>query len=361
MPIIHVKLGSRSYDIQLHDHAFMQFAPWLASLGAGRLACLIYDEHVAEHAFHLKSAVQRAGFQIHTVQLPAGEEQKCLATLGTLYDALAEMKADRQTFVIALGGGVMGDLAGFAAASFNRGLPLVMVPTTLLAMVDSSVGGKVGINHAAGKNLIGAFHQPRGVWIDPHYLSTLPGREYRSGLAEVVKYGMILDAEFFTWLETYAAAILQQKIEPIKHLVLRSCQLKAQVVEQDEYETQGLRAMLNFGHTFAHAFEKVAGYGKLLHGEAVSIGMVCACRLAHQLGMIGNDITVRLQQLLERFQLPVAVAPVWNQQHLLDAMRHDKKNVAGELRFVLPTRLGEVKAGVKVDEAAVRQILAQRG
>lgn len=357
MPHIHVNLGSRSYDIHESYHAIRQFPAWLQSLHPSRAVCLVYDHNVQKGAEEVQGVLGHAGYRTHLIDVPSGEEQKSLTALSKLYDGLAGMKADRQTIVIAMGGGVMGDLAGFAAASFNRGLPLVMIPTTLLAMVDSSVGGKVGINHPAGKNLIGAFHQPRGVWIDTYYLSTLPAREFNSGLAEVVKYGMILDADFFAWLANNADAIMQHQLEAIEHIVKRSCELKAQVVERDEYETQGLRALLNFGHTFAHAFERVAGYGTLLHGEAVSIGMVCACRLAQLLGMIPADVTERLQLLLERFKLPVAVEPEWGCDDLLLAMRHDKKNVAGQLRFVLPVSIGEVKSGVAVDEAMVRQVL----
>src|SRR6185503_10475707 len=202
-----------------------------------------------------------------------------------------------------LGGGVIGDLAGFVAATFNRGLPLLMVPTTLLAMVDSSVGGKVGINLVAGKNLIGAFHQPAGVWIDTAVLDTLPDREYRSGLAEVLKYGVIIDAEFFAWQETNIAKIRSRDPAAVEHIVSRSCRLKADVVEKDEREETGLRAVLNYGHTFAHAFETVGGYGGWLHGEAVAAGMVCASRLAERKGLIGAELTERQIALLSAFQL----------------------------------------------------------
>ncbi len=258
--------------------------------------------------------------------------------------------------VVPVGGGVIGDLAGFAAATWNRGLPLLMVPTTLLAMVDSSVGGKVGINHPRGKNLIGAFHQPIGVWIDTGFLSTLPDREYRSGLAEVVKYGVILDAEFFAYLEQHSAAILARDAQCIRHIVARSCRLKADVVERDEREETGLRAILNYGHTFAHAFETVGGYGAWLHGEAVAAGMVCASRLAERRGLVDARVTERQRRLLHTFTLPIAPER-WPVDDLLATMHRDKKAVAGRLRFVLPTRIGEVALFDDVPEEDVRLVL----
>jgi 3-dehydroquinate synthase len=233
-----------------------------------------------------------------------------------------------------------------------------MVPTTLLAMVDSSVGGKVGVNHSRAKNLIGAFHQPVGVWIDTAALATLPGREYQSGLAEVVKYGVILDADFFAWLEANAEAVLRREPSAVRHVVARSCRLKADVVEKDEREETGLRAVLNFGHTFGHAFETVAGYGTLLHGEAVAAGMVCASRLAERRGLVGDDFTLRLQRLLVRLRLP-GKPERYPVEPLLATMRSDKKAVAGRLRFVLPRRLGEVALFDDVPEADVRQVLEE--
>jgi 3-dehydroquinate synthase len=233
-----------------------------------------------------------------------------------------------------------------------------MVPTTLLAMVDSSVGGKVGINHPRAKNLIGAFHQPHGVWIDTATLATLPDREYRSGLAEVVKYGVILDAKFFDFLERNADAILRREADVVCNIVARCCRLKADVVERDEREETGLRAVLNYGHTFAHAFETVGGYGSWLHGEAVAAGMVCASRLAERQGLIEAQVTARQQQLLEHFGLPTAPRR-WPVEDLLTTMRSDKKNVEGRLRLVLPRRLGEVALFDDVAEDQVRQVLAE--
>ena len=266
------------------------------------------------------------------------------------------MQADRKALVVAVGGGVIGDVAGFVAATYNRGLPLLMVPTTLLAMVDSSVGGKVGVNHPRAKNLIGAFHQPTGVWIDTATLETLPDREYRSGLAEVVKYGVILDADFFAWLEKHADAVLQRDPDAVQHIVARSCRLKADVVERDERETTGLRASLNYGHTFAHAFETVGGYGAWLHGEAVAAGMICASVLAERRGLIESTTTARQRELLEAFDLPTAPLD-WAADELIGVMRNDKKASAGRLRFVLPRRLGEAALFDDVPEADVRWVL----
>jgi 3-dehydroquinate synthase len=253
---------------------------------------------------------------------------------------------------------VVGDLAGFVAATFNRGLDLLMVPTTLLAMVDSSVGGKVGINHPRGKNLIGAFHQPAGVWIDTHFLDTLPDREYRSGLAEVVKYGVILDPDLFDYLEANAEQVRQRRPDAVARVVARSCRLKADVVERDERELTGLRAVLNYGHTFAHAFETVAGYGAWLHGEAVAAGMVCASALAQKRGLVDGDLTQRQVRLLEAFNLPTAPR-AWPIDDLLAVMRADKKAEAGRLRFVLPVRLGEVRLFDDVPEDDVRAVLRE--
>lgn len=356
MHSIRVQLGERSYDIAVTSNDVAGLGSFARQRVQGGRAFVVTDEHVIEHAEKVAASLSDAGFQPLLASLPAGEAQKALATAAYLYDQLAEVGADRKTLVVAVGGGVIGDLAGFVAATWNRGLPLLMVPTTLLAMVDSSVGGKVGINHPRGKNLIGAFHQPTGVWIDTDYLNTLPDREYRSGLAEVVKYGVILDAELFAYLEQHAAAIRARDGECIRHIVARSCRLKANVVEQDEREETGLRAVLNYGHTFAHAFETVSGYGSWLHGEAVAAGMVCASRLAERRGLIGADVTERQLRLLQTFALPIAPER-WSVDDLLATMRRDKKAVAGRLRFVLPKRIGEVALFDDVPESDVRAVL----
>jgi len=247
-------------------------------------------------------------------------------------------------------------LAGFVAATFARGLAFVQIPTTLLAHVDSSVGGKVGVNLPAAKNIVGAFWQPTGVLIDLDTLATLPDREYRSGLAEVVKYGVILDADFFTYLESHAADLSARDPAVLEHVIARSCRLKADVVERDERELTGLRAVLNYGHTFCHAIETVSGYSTYLHGEAVAIGMVCASRLAERLGRIGSDLTSRQQVLLAKLGLPTAVENL-DHDALLEAMQRDKKAEHGQLRFVLPSRLGCVEVVGGIDRQSVQAAL----
>jgi 3-dehydroquinate synthase len=263
------------------------------------------------------------------------------------------------TIVVAVGGGVVGDTAGFAAATYARGLPFVQVPTTLLAQVDSSVGGKVGVNHPRGKNLIGSFHQPIGVFIETSTLATLAERDYRSGLAEVIKYGASLDLDFFMYLEAHVDGLNAREPDVLRHVISRSCQLKAGIVEQDEQELAGLRALLNYGHTFAHAYEALLGYGTLLHGEAVAIGMVHASGLAERLGRIDSSVTQRLIRLLEAVQLPTALPPnSLDVEAALDRMRLDKKSIRGRLRFVLPASMGQVELVDSVPEAVVRSVLS---
>jgi 3-dehydroquinate synthase len=286
------------------------------------------------------------------LEVPAGEETKCVAQAERLWNALADAKTDRKSVVIAAGGGVVGDLAGFVAATYARGLPFFQMPTTLLAQVDSSVGGKVGINLPQAKNIVGAFWQPAGVLIDLDALATLPDREYRAGLAEVVKYGVILDAEFFEYLERHVDSLVARQPEILEHIVAQSCRLKARVVEQDEREETGLRAVLNYGHTFCHAIETVTGYGRFLHGEAVAIGMVCASRLAERMGRIERSITERQLSLLSRLGLPIAAGDL-DAGQILAAMQHDKKVERGRLRFVLPDRIGHVSLVGDVDPTLV--------
>lgn len=357
MDVVRVNLGPRSYDIVLTSDDLAGVGAFARERSRGASALVVADERVRPHAEAVTAALAGHDFRVATVCLPSGEATKSLATTSRLYDGLAELPADRKTLVVAVGGGVVGDVAGFAAATFVRGLPLLMVPTTLLSMVDSSVGGKVGVNHAKAKNLIGAFHQPVGVWIDTATLATLPEREYRSGLGEVVKYGVILDAAFFQFLEQHAAAILAREPAIVRQVVARCCRLKADVVERDEREETGQRAALNYGHTFAHAFETAAGYGaSWLHGEAVAAGMICASRLAERRGLIDTDVTERQRRLLARFGLPLA-PDAWPASDLIATMRSDKKAVAGHMRFVLPRRLGEVALHDDVPAADVLHIL----
>ena len=358
---IRVNLGPRSYDIAVVTDDADGLGPFTRQRAANsQRAVVVADANVEGHGEAVAGLLGRAGLKCEVVLVPAGEESKSLEQASYLYDRLADLNAERKTLIVAVGGGMVGDLAGFVAATYNRGLPLLMVPTSLLAMVDSSVGGKVGINHPQGKNLIGAFHQPAGVWIDTAMLRTLPEREFLSGLAEVVKYGVILDAAFFEWLEQNAGAIIERDPAAIRQVVARCCRLKADVVEQDEREETGRRMILNYGHTFAHAFEVAAGYGAWLPGEAVAAGMICASRLAERLKMIPAEVTERQVRLLEKFQLPTAPNP-WPVDDLLAVMRRDKKAQAGGLRFVLPSRLGEVCVVSDVAENEVAAVLAACG
>jgi 3-dehydroquinate synthase len=362
-----VELGTRSYEVVVVTSArsgFGRFATHaLRATWAGqscRKAVIVTDANVAALGLdtEYQRALEGAGLATGAVVFPPGEATKSLATAARLYDELASCKADRHTAIVALGGGVIGDVAGFAAATYARGLPLLMVPTTLLAQVDSSVGGKVGINHPAAKNSIGAFHQPVGVWIDTDTLSTLPERELRCGLAEVVKYGMSLDAELFAEVESRAEQILGRHHDVLRRIVARSCRLKAGVVARDERDEAGIRAVLNFGHTIGHAIESVAGYGGMYeHGEAVAVGMVAESRLAQGLGWIGADVVERLASLLARLGLPTA-APALDSARLLEAMSRDKKNQGGRLWLVLPRAIGRVELTDAAGEADVRAVLA---
>jgi 3-dehydroquinate synthase len=355
MPTIHVNLGPRSYDVAIGSSDRSGFLSFFEQRFPHRKNVLVVCDSNTQHL--AAPLITSLGDGATLKVVPAGEASKSMEQMRQLYSALAAIPADRKTPVVAVGGGVIGDLAGFAAATYNRGIPLFMVPTTLLAMVDSSVGGKVGINLPEGKNLVGSFHQPAGVWIDTDFLGTLPDREFRSGLAEVVKYGVILDEAFFSWLEVNAEAILKRDPQALAHVVARSCELKAYVVERDEREETGLRMVLNYGHTFAHAFESVGGYGTWLHGEAVAAGMVYASRTAESRGMIPDEATERQIALLKKFLLPTKRLAEWNSEELLAVMRRDKKNTAGRLKLVLPTRIGEVVGVDDVPESTVMEIL----
>lgn len=386
---IRVDLGPRSYEIPIVSHqlrhcaekfdywwssrdgmssAFRTQAPSAESSATSRkksaaqpFALLVTDSNVADsHAAAVRESLTSNGWRCETEVLPAGETSKSLDKLSDVYDRLIELNADRRTLIVAVGGGVVGDAAGFIAATFMRGIPFIQVPTTLLSAVDSSVGGKTGVNHPRAKNMIGAFYQPIGVFIDTATLDTLPDREYRSGLAEVVKYGMILDEAFLAYLEQHVDEINSRKPEVLRYIIAQSCRLKASVVEQDEFETRGLRAALNYGHTFGHAFEALAGYGELLHGEAVSIGMVHASSLAERRGLIDASVTKRQIQLLQKLHLPTVLPKTltFAADDVLQRMRLDKKSVSGSLRFVLPTRAGAVETFSDIPEADVRAVLA---
>jgi 3-dehydroquinate synthase len=355
---IRVALAERSYDIAIDTGSLPRLGQFLLERGKISHAVVITDTHVeTPHAQTAVASLSQAEIATDLLVIEPGEEAKCAEVADSLWQKLLELGADRKTAIIAVGGGVVGDLAGFVAATFARGLRLFQVPTTLLAQVDSSVGGKVGINLPAAKNMVGAFWQPHGVLIDTAVLQTLPEREYRSGLAEVVKYGVILDADFFAWLEGHVRGLVERHPDVLRHVVARSCRLKADVVERDEREETGLRAVLNYGHTFCHPFETLTGYGQLLHGEAVAMGMICASRLAEQLGRVDAAFTRRQYDLLTALGLPVEPPPL-DAAAVLDAMSHDKKVEHGKLRFVLPTRMGHVELVGQVEPALVRRALA---
>lgn len=334
---VSIDLGERSYRIVIGAGLLADAASY-DGLPHATAALIVSNSTVAPlYAERLRTALCSRYAQIHEVQLPDGEEHKNWETLQSIFDALLKRGCDRKTVLFALGGGVVGDMTGFAASSYMRGVPFVQVPTTLLAQVDSSVGGKTGINHPLGKNMVGAFYQPQRVVCDLDVLATLPAREFSAGLAEVIKYGPIADMELFDWLEHSMDGIMAHKNDALAHMVRRSCEIKATVVGQDERES-GLRAILNFGHTFGHAIEAGMGYGIWLHGEGVSAGMVMAAELSCRLGLVDKIFVLRLVSMIHRAGLPVK-GPILDSEdnagRYLQLMRGDKKSEAGEIRFVL--------------------------
>ena len=353
---ITIELAERSYPIEVGSGLLDSPATWAATPPAAT-ALIVTDTTVGPlYAARLEQALQGRYKTVHVLQLPDGEEHKNWQTLNLIFDALLERGSDRKTVLFALGGGVVGDMAGFSAASYMRGVPFVQVPTTLLAQVDSSVGGKTAINHPLGKNMIGAFYQPLLVVCDLDTLRTLPPRELSAGMAEVIKYGPIADMEFLEWIETHVDALMAGDPAALSHAVARSCEIKAWVVGQDERET-GLRAILNFGHTFGHAIEAGLGYGQWLHGEAVGCGMVMAAQLSQRLGTVDASFVERLTALLRKAGLPV-VGPPLGADRYLELMRVDKKAEAGEINFIVIERPG--RAGVRgAPEALVREVIEQ--
>jgi 3-dehydroquinate synthase len=340
---VRVSLAERSYDIDVGAGTLAGLPEFLRARSDSDHAIIITDETVDElYADAAGDRLVEEGWEANLLIVEPGETSKSVESADELWNALLAEGADRQSIVVAIGGGVVGDLAGFVAASFARGLDFFQVPTTLLAQVDSSVGGKVGVNLPGAKNMVGAFWQPRGVLVDVDVLQSLPDREYRAGLAEVVKYGVILDADFFAWLEANVEAINAKDPAALRTIVERSCRLKAQVVEQDERELTGLRAVLNYGHTFAHAFEALGDYELLLHGEAVAAGMRCAMRLAERLGRVEAAVVARQEALLKTLRLDLQ-PPDADGEELLRLMHRDKKVAAGKLRFILPDRIGRVE------------------
>ncbi len=349
---VRVDLGERSYPITIRRGLLKDIGKQLTALNLRGKVGVVTDRHLSRHYLKIVTrALARAGFEVTPIILPPGERTKTLRTIGTVMDALVKARFERKSTLVALGGGVIGDLTGFAAAIYQRGIPFVQVPTSLVAQVDSSVGGKTGVDHPKGKNLIGAFNQPRAVLIDPTTLRTLPTREWLAGLAEVIKYGVIADETFFAYLEKNIDRIINLDQEAAAAIVKRSCEIKAQVVSEDERESDR-RRILNFGHTIGHALESLGGYRGLIHGEAVAIGMVQEASLANHLKLCSPETVDRLESLVRSAGLPtrlprVTFAALW------DAMQQDKKVSAGTIFCVLPERIGSVRV-VPLDKDATR-------
>lgn len=349
---LHVGLGLRSYPIRIGAGILGEIGAELLAISFPKKIAVITNPLVGRlYADIVLSALSCAGFSAVRIDIPDGEEFKTLATVNTVYDALMEAGFDRGCGLLALGGGVVGDLAGFVAATFLRGIPFVQIPTTLLAQVDSSVGGKTGVNHPLGKNLIGAFYQPCLVLIDVDTLATLSSRDYHAGFAEVVKYGVIRDQAFFSELVDHAEKLCDHDLMALVVTIKRSCQIKADIVERDERE-DGLRAILNFGHTFGHAIENLAGYGEYRHGEAVAIGMVVAAQISASLGLCTLQEVEAIRKLLLDFKLPV-VAPEYSAEKLFEAIGRDKKVHSGLLRMVLNRGIGDYEIRTVADPGAL--------
>jgi len=355
---VKVDLGERSYPI-LIGHGLLSDPTLLGSHLAARQILIVTNETVAP-LFAAELIATLPGRTINTVALPDGEAYKTLASLEAIMTALLELRYERGCLIVALGGGVVGDLAGFAAACYQRGVDFVQIPTTLLAQVDSSVGGKTAVNHPLGKNMIGAFHQPRAVLADLDTLRTLPDRELRAGVAEVIKYGLIDDPHFFVWLERNIERVLARDPIALVHAVERSCRDKARIVRLDEREA-GLRALLNLGHTFGHAIEHAMGYGEWLHGEAVAVGLCMAARMSARIGMLSGEDCARTVNLMARAGLPTTPPAQLTPSALLEAMRVDKKNKDGRIRLVLMSALGEAVLTDGYSEDALEATLAERG
>ena len=358
MDTVNVALGDRSYPIHIGSGLLQRAELVRAHLAQPRVAIVTNDVVGPLYLDVLGGVLERAGVQALRVTLPDGEARKNWESLNRILDALLENRCERSTTVIALGGGVIGDLAGFAAAVFLRGVPFIQLPTTLLAQVDSSVGGKTGINHPLGKNMIGAFYQPKLVLADTDTLATLPARELAAGLAEVVKYGLILDRAFFDWLEANMERLTARDEQALTYAIRRSCELKAEVVAGDERES-GARALLNLGHTFGHAIEAGLSYGTWLHGEAVASGTVMAARLSHAMGMLDDADVARISALLRRAGLPVE-APALGADTYLDLMGMDKKVEGGKLRLILLRAIGQAYVSSDFPQAALRRLLGEQ-
>ena len=356
---VRVALGEESYDIVIGYGLEQELRAFVQGAGFSRQAMLVTDSNVGPlYGETVRAILEAGGLSVTVVTIPAGESSKSLAVAEKLYTRAIELGLDRKSPIFALGGGVVGDLAGVIAATYMRGVPFVQLPTSLLAQVDSSVGGKVAVNHALGKNLIGAFYQPKAVFMDLSMMKTLPKREIYTGLGEIIKYGIIYDAAFFAYLEQHVQDVLSLEQEAAVHMIARSCEIKAAVVSQDEKES-GLRRILNFGHTMAHAIEKETGYLRYNHGEAVAIGMVGAADISARLGMIEEADVARVTSLIERLHLPT-VAEGCTVDAMYKDIFHDKKTINGKVNWVLMEGIGKVTCRNDVPEDVVRAAMAAR-
>jgi len=355
LQLLEVKLGSRSYPIYIGEKLLTQAAQLLAQHIKGERVMVVTNDTIAP-LYLQQLSEQLAAYQVDTLVLPDGEQFKNLCHFEQIQTALLEKQHGRDTTLIALGGGVIGDLAGFAAACYQRGVNFIQIPTTLLSQVDSSVGGKTAINHPLGKNMIGAFYQPQAVLIDTHCLNSLPARELSAGMAEVIKYGIIWDHSFFEWLEANIQHAMQLKPEVLTEIIQVCCQIKADVVAEDETE-RGVRALLNLGHTFGHAIEAEQGYGSWLHGEAVSAGMVLAARLAEMRGDLNRGQCQRIEALLDAANLPISPPAEMDYAAFIRHMMRDKKVEKGELRLVLPSSIGNAQVVIQADSQQLEQLL----
>ena len=360
MEKIRVELAERSYDIAIGTNVLKKIVNNLKSFDLSPKIAIVSNPTVFSlYGKPVLNAIKKARFDAVTVIIPDGETYKDLMWLQHIYKELLTHKLDRSSALIALGGGVVGDITGFAASTYMRGISYIQIPTTLLAQVDSSVGGKTGVNHKLGKNMIGTFWQPRLVWIDVDTLKTLPKKELVAGIAEVIKYGVIYDEDLFHTLETKKDKILKLDRKVLVHIIKRSCEIKADVVSKDERES-GLRSILNFGHTIGHAIETATDYKKYLHGEAVALGMCLEARLSQKLEIIDNKAVERIKKLVDSFGLPSELPTDIDMDRMLSSMKLDKKAVAGALKFILPERVGRVRIQKGIQEKLIKQVLKSR-
>lgn len=356
MQRLSIDLGERSYEILIGSGLRKRAGEFLKSIfNPSRVVIITHPSINGLYGEEVTESFIAQGWTTDIIEVPEGESSKNLGQAEKLYDRLLELNCDRKSVLVALGGGVIGDLVGFVAATYQRGIPFIQVPTTLLSQVDSSVGGKTAVNHPKGKNMIGAFYQPRLVVADLETLRTLPQKEYRAGLAEIVKYGVIADARLFEFLETHYKAILNLDYKSLAYIIETSCAIKAEVVEKDERESH-YRMILNFGHTFGHAIEALTGYSQFIHGEAVAIGMVYAAQLSHSVGKCSEDVPKRLQALLKNLGLPVDM-PGLDSSAVIESLYHDKKTMDHKIRFILVNEIGSIEIVDQMAEAEILKVL----